>query len=78
MDAQAGKGLATVRNRALLALAYFGAFRRSEAVALRIEDLHPWREGMIVGLRPSKANQGGAPESRAIARGPAGSPYCPV
>jgi integrase len=78
MDALTGDSLATTRNRALLALAYFGAFRRSEVVALRIEDLRIWREGMIVGLRASKANQGGAPESKAIARGPQGSPYCPV
>lgn len=78
MDALTGEGLAAKRNRALLALTYFGAFRRSEVVVLRIEDLRLGREGMIVGLRASKANQGGAPESKAIARGPQGSPYCPV
>lgn len=77
LDAVSGQGLRASRNRALLALAYFGAFRRSEVVALRIEDLRISREGVLVTLRRSKANQTGAAETKAITRGPGGSPYCP-
>ena len=78
LDAMYGTTARTVRNRALLAVAFFGAFRRSEVVNLQLADLRIREEGMILGLRHSKTNQGGATEDKAIARGPQGSPYCPV
>ena len=75
LDATDARGC---RNRALLALAFFGAFRRSEVVRIHIADLTPQPQGLLVGLRHSKANQTGRAETKAIARGPQGSPYCPV
>jgi integrase len=78
LDAISGEDPLGVRNRALLSTAFFGAFRRSEVVGLQLPDLRIREEGMIVGLRHSKTNQGGAGEDKAIARGPQGSPYCPV
>jgi integrase len=65
------------RNRALLLLGFAGAFRRSELVALDVEDLEFQRNGVVVTLRRSKTDQEG--ESRRI-----GVPYgsseltCPV
>src|SRR5262245_6231937 len=65
------------RNRALLLLGFAGAFRRSELVALNVEDLEFQRNGVVVTLRRSKTDQEG--ESRRI-----GVPYgsieltCPV
>jgi integrase len=65
------------RNRALLLLGFAGAFRRSELVALNVEDLEFQRNGVVVTLRRSKTDQEG--ESRRV-----GVPYgsteltCPV
>jgi integrase len=65
------------RNRALLLLGFAGAFRRSELVALNVEDLEFQRNGVVVTLRRSKTDQEGS--SRRI-----GVPYgsseltCPV
>jgi integrase len=65
------------RNRALLLLGFAGAFRRSELVALNVEDLELQRNGVVVTLRRSKTDQ--EAQSRRI-----GVPYgsteltCPV
>ncbi len=45
------------RDRALLLLGFTGAFRRSELVALDLEDLEETREGPIVRVRRSKTDQ---------------------
>ena len=76
LDALRGPDPRSLRNLALISTAFFGAFRRSEVVALRVEDVATSEDGMIVSLRHSKANQAGKPETKAIARGPGGSPYC--
>lgn len=47
------------RDRALLLVGFAGAFRRSELVALKVEDLEFTTEGLIVHLRRSKTDQGG-------------------
>ena len=49
-----------VRDRALLLLGFAGAFRRSEVVALDVEDVAFVPEGMRVLLRRSKTDQEGA------------------
>ena len=54
-----GEKLRTVRARALLAIGFAGAFRRSELVALRVEDLRRDAEGIRVVIRRSKADQEG-------------------
>lgn len=46
-----------IRDRALLLLGFAGAFRRSELVALNVEDLHFSRNGVLVLLRKSKTDQ---------------------
>lgn len=48
-----------IRDRALITLGWFGAFRRSEVVALEVNDVTFANEGMIVALRRSKTDQEG-------------------
>jgi integrase len=47
------------RDRALLLLGFTSAFRRSELVALNVEDLETSSEGLIVNLGRSKTDQEG-------------------
>lgn len=51
---QGTKGL---RDRVLLLIGFAGAFRRSELVALNVEDIEIVSEGLIVHLRKSKNDQ---------------------
>lgn len=55
-----------LRDRAILLLGYAGAFRRSELVALRAEDLTFREEGVAVLLRRSKTDQTGEGLVKAI------------
>ena len=57
------------RDRALLALGFAGAFRRSELVALNVEDLREDPEGLRVLVRRSKVDQEGAGFEKAIPHG---------
>jgi site-specific recombinase XerD len=57
------------RDRALLALGFAGAFRRSELVALDVEDLREDPEGLRVMVRRSKVDQEGAGLEKAIPHG---------
>jgi integrase len=69
--------LAGFRNRALLLVGFAGALRRSELVALDVEDLDSTSDGLVVTIRRSKTDQDG--QGRQI-----GVPYgrhmktCPV
>jgi integrase len=63
------------RDRALLLLGFAGAFRRSELVALNVEDLEVLPQGLRVTIRRSKTDQDGAGQVIAIARGEV---HCPV
>jgi site-specific recombinase XerD len=54
-----GADLATLRDRALLLLGFFGALRRSELVALNVSDVAFTSEGMTITLRRSKTDQEG-------------------
>jgi site-specific recombinase XerD len=67
--------LAGMRDRAMLLLGFAGAFRRSELVALRVEDLQEASGGLRVTIRRSKTDQDGAGQEIAIARGDV---HCPV
>ncbi|MFE1603323.1 site-specific integrase [Methylobacterium sp. ID0610] len=57
------------RDRALLALGFAGAFRRSELVALDVEDLREDPAGLRVLVRRSKTDQEGAGFEKAIPHG---------
>ncbi len=61
--------LAGKRDRALLALGFAGAFRRSELVALDVADLSEDPDGLRVTVRRSKTDQEGAGIEKAIPHG---------
>jgi site-specific recombinase XerD len=71
----AGTRLADLRDRALLLLGFAGAFRRSELVALDVEDIEPTTEGLRVTVRRGKTDQEG--QGAVIAILP-GHTACPV
>jgi hypothetical protein len=49
-----------IRDRALLLIGFAGAFRRSELVDLNVEDLEFNENGLVIHLRRSKTDPGGA------------------
>jgi site-specific recombinase XerC len=57
------------RDRALLALGFAGAFRRSELCALKVDDLVEVPDGLRVVIRRSKTKQTGEGQEVAIPRG---------
>src|SRR5271166_6361605 len=57
------------RDRALLALGFAGAFRRSELCALEVSDLTEAPDGLRVLIRRSKGDQEGQGQEVAIPRG---------
>lgn len=64
-----------LRDRAILLLGFAGAFRRSELVKVRLEDLKIHAEGMDVIVRKSKTDQSGQGFTKPIIRG---GEHCPV
>lgn len=70
-------GLKSLRDRVILLFGFAGAFRRSELVALNVEDIEETREGLVVLLRKSKTDQDGKGRKIAI---PYGTHFetCPV
>ena len=75
MVAEAETDLKGLRDRAILLLGFAGAFRRSELVALNVEDLEFCDDGVRVKIRKSKTDQEGLGATIAITRG---SNACPV
>lgn len=75
MVAEAGADLKGLRDRAVLLLGFAGAFRRSELVALNVEDLEFCNDGIRVTIRKSKTDQEGLGATIAVALG---SIACPV
>ncbi len=73
---EAHRSLINIRNKALLLIGYFGAFRRSELVSLRWEHVEFVSEGLLIQLGRSKTDQSGEGFLCAIPFGPAH--YCPV
>lgn len=74
MDLATPTGL---RDRAVLLLGFAGAFRRSELVALNVEDVELTRQALVIHLRRSKTNQYGQEEDKAVFYAPSAD-YCPV
>jgi site-specific recombinase XerD len=75
MALAAGDDIKGQRDRALLLIGFAGAFRRSELVALDVEDLEQGELGFRVTIRRSKTDQEGAGQTIAIVRG---SVACPI
>ena len=65
-----------VRDAALLFVGFAGAFRRSELVALDVDDVRFSDEGMLVRLRRSKTDQAG--QGRVIAIPRVRGRHCPT
>ena len=76
IDAIAADDVRAVRDRALLLMSFFGAFRRSELVQIRVCDLEFTDEGVSVYLAKSKTDQEGHGRWVAVAR--QDNDYCPV
>jgi integrase len=66
-----------IRDRALLLIGFAGGFRRSELVALNVEDLEFKREGLVVTIRKSKTDQEGIGRKIGIPYG-SNCDTCPV
>jgi integrase len=77
MAANTGAGLKGIRDRALLLLGFAGAFRRSELVALNVEDIEETPDGMKITIRRSKTDQEGEGQKVGIPRGKHAA-TCPV
>jgi site-specific recombinase XerD len=75
MALAAGADMKGLRDRSVLLVGFAGAFRRSELVALNVEDLEESEQGFKVIIRHSKTDQEGAGQTIAIVRG---SVACPV
>jgi site-specific recombinase XerD len=65
----AGQRLGQLRDRALLLVGFAGAFRRSELVALDLEDIEEAAEGLRITVRRGKTDQEGIGAVVAIVRG---------
>ena len=64
------------RDIALVLVGFFGAFRRSELVAISIKDLSWEPEGVLINLPKSKTDQEKQGATRALPFGT--EPFCPV
>jgi integrase len=71
------RGLIGARDRALILLGFAGAFRRSELVALDVEDCGFGKDGLTVTLRRSKTDQQGVGRKIGIPYG-SNPETCPV
>jgi integrase len=70
------KPMRAARDKALILIGFAGAFRRSELVALRVEDMTQFDNGVELLLRRSKTDQEG--EGRTVFIPYAKSSRCPV
>ena len=70
------QGIRGARDCALLLIGFAGAFRRSELVAIQVEDMQFVDEGLVIRLRRGKTDQAGTGRDVAIPfmRGK----FCPV
>jgi integrase len=60
MLAQCDDSLIGKRDRALIAVGIAGAFRRSELIALTMDDIEEVKDGLLITIRRSKGDQEGA------------------
>jgi len=72
-----GDSLKAVRDRAILLFGFASALRRSELVALTVDDIERVEQGLLVTVRRSKTDQEGKGHQRAIVYG-ARPETCPV
>jgi integrase len=72
-----GRELRGERDRTLILLGFAGAFRRSELLAIRVDQLRFVKEGLAVFLPRSKGDQEQQGETVLIAANPL-SAHCPV
>jgi site-specific recombinase XerD len=71
------KTLRDLRNRALLLVGFAGAYRRSELVAINIEDITWQKEGMDIVIHRSKTDPEGKGDFKAILKA-SDENYCPL
>jgi integrase len=64
-----GSDMSAIRDRALLALGFAGAFRRSELVALTLDDIREEADGLRVTIKRSKTDQEGHGQEIVVPRG---------
>ncbi|MDO8333666.1 MAG: tyrosine-type recombinase/integrase [Nitrosomonas sp.] len=69
-------GLIGLRDKALLLIGFAGAFRRSELVAIQVEDIRFVPEGLVIRIRRSKTDQIGL--GRNVAIPTVKGRHCPV
>ncbi len=69
-------GLIGLRDKTLLLIGFAGAFRRSELVAIQVEDIRFVPEGVVIRVRRSKTDQIGL--GRNVAIPTVKGRYCPV
>jgi integrase len=74
--ASLGNSLRDLRDRALLLVGFYGAFRRSELTAIDCNSIARSNSGMVITIRKSKTDQEGKGRDVVIPRGGGGS--CPV
>lgn len=70
--------LRSLRDRTLLLVGFAGAFRRSELVAIRVEDVTSSDAGVLIDVRRSKTDQTGRGQVKAIPRLPGPRRLCPA
>lgn len=63
------ESLKKARDLALVQVGFFGAFRRSELVAIQVEDITRDQEGLIIRLSRSKTDQQGEGLERVVPMG---------
>src|SRR2546427_3348945 len=59
---------AGLRDRAMMLIGQLGAFRRSELVALDVDDVEQLEDGLRIRIRRSKTDQEGAGDWKGIPR----------
>lgn len=69
--------LIAARDNALLQLGYFGAFRRSELIAIQVEHIQRVKDGITILIPRSKTDQSGEGQTCAIPYGNSAT-FCPV
>lgn len=70
--------LKDIRDRALLLLTFAGAFRRSELVAVNVEDITFTNKGMEIKIHRSKTDQEGEGYTKVIMPAKEDKMYCPI
>ncbi|TDX32141.1 site-specific recombinase XerD [Modicisalibacter xianhensis] len=67
-----------LRDAAMFTLSFYGAFRRSEVVAITLDDIEWCPQGIVITVHHSKTNQSGRIETKSLMRAPGSTVYCPV